>query len=258
MTPGRGHARMTDLADAAHDLRSRHRPGTPLVLPNAWDPPSATLVEQAGFAAVATSSAAMLAAIGRRDGGSTPPDEVFAAIARIATAVRIPVTADIEDGYGLLPTELVDRLLSAGAVGCNLEDTDHHHSGRMIDANAQAERLAGVRAAGHGHGVELVINARIDTYVHPIDGQQEETLRRAALYAQAGADCVYPILIPEAELGVFLARHDGPVNVLAPPERRAITRLAALGVARISMGSRLANATQQFLSGLLAELHSEG
>lgn len=248
---------MSDLADAAAALRSLHRPGSPLVLPNAWDVPSALLVEQAGFPVVGTSSAAMLEAIGHHDGGNAPVGDVFAAVARIAKAVTVPVTADLEDGYGLPPAEIVDRLLDAGAVGCNLEDSDHCHRGCLVDAEVQAERIEAVRAAGRACGVDLVVNARIDTWVRQVgnpDNRLEETQRRAVLYSSAGADCVFPILIPEAQIRPFMASWQGNVNVLASPDRQTVTRLASFGVARISMGPRLSSAVRQFLAELLGEI----
>lgn len=249
----------TDLAAAAADLRARHQPGRPLILPNVWDPPSAKAVQQAGFPVVATSSAAMLEAIGQRDGGLAPPDDAFAAIARIATAVEVPVTADIEDGYGLSPVELVDRILASGAVGCNLEDSDHRHPGQLVDHVAQANRITELRAAAQARGVDLVINARIDTYIRQAvepARQLEETLQRSAFYLAAGADCVYPILAPEAQITTLVAQTPGPINVLAPADIATVARLAGLGVARISMGANLARAARLFITGLLAELRA--
>lgn len=249
----------TTLTTGAADLRARHQPGHPLILPNVWDPPSASAVEQAGFLAVATSSAAMLEAIGQRDGGTAPPDEVFAAITRIAAAVNVPVTADIEDGYGLSAAELADRLLTAGAVGCNIEDSDHRHPGKLIDPDTQATRIAELRAAGRARGVDLVINARIDTYLDQTGdpaGQLDETLRRAAIYLAVGADCVYPILAPQTQIAALLTQTSAPVNILADADAAAVTRLAGLGVARISMGAHLARAARQFLTGRLNDLYS--
>jgi 2-methylisocitrate lyase-like PEP mutase family enzyme len=247
----------TDLATAAADLRARHQPGHPLILPNVWDPPSAIAVQKAGFPVVATSSAAMLEAIGQRDGGSAPPEEVFAAIARIAAAVEVPVTADIEDGYDLSPAELADRLLAAGAVGCNLEDSDHRHFGSLVDPDVQASRIAELRAAGQARGVDLVINARIDTYLGRSGdpaSRLDETVRRAVSYRAAGADCVYPILAPEAQIAAVVAQTAAAVNGLAAAEVVAVTRLAGLGVARISMGPYLAHAARKFVTGLLDDL----
>jgi 2-methylisocitrate lyase-like PEP mutase family enzyme len=145
------------LADAADALRALHVPGRPLVLPNAWDAASARLVERAGFPAVATSSAALVESLGYEDGGSAPTDEVFAAIGRISRVLSVPVTADIEDGYGLSAEHLVDALLGAGAVGCNLED-------RGVTAALHAERVRAVKEAGRARGVDVVVNARVDSF----------------------------------------------------------------------------------------------
>jgi 2-methylisocitrate lyase-like PEP mutase family enzyme len=208
----------------------------------------------AGFPVVATSSAALNAALGHADDGSAPADEVFAAIARIAGAVDVPVTADIEDGYGLAPEELVAALLAAGAAGCNLEDTDHAR-GALADPERQAERIAAVKAAGREQGVDLVLNARIDAFL--LGEGADEALRRVPLYLEAGADCVYPITIPEPEISRFVTATAGRLNVLAHVDDPALQRLAALGVARVSFGSRLAQTVNAFLAATLAQLREE-
>ncbi|MFF5218182.1 isocitrate lyase/phosphoenolpyruvate mutase family protein [Micromonospora sp. NPDC000442] len=154
------------LSTRAAALRALHRSGGPLVLPNAWDAGSARAVAEAGFPAVATSSAAVAESLGHADGEHTPPDEMFAAVARITRAVPVPVTADLERGYGRKPDELVTRLLDAGAVGLNLEDSDPR-TGDLVDAEEQADLLAGVRAAADGAGVAVVLNARVDVFLHP-------------------------------------------------------------------------------------------
>lgn len=185
----------------ASDLRALHHgrtPGDPLVLPGPWDAASARVLADAGFPALATPSAGVAASLGYED-GATPATEMFAAVARIARAVSVPVSADIEAGYGLAPRELVERLLTAGAVGCNLEDTV---DGVLVDAGWQADRLAGVRAAA---GDELFVNARVDTYVTGVPegvDPEAETVRRALLYVAAGADGVYPIMAPPEALPV--------------------------------------------------------
>src|SRR5690348_16068044 len=145
-----------DLKAHAGRLRELHHAGEMLVLPNVWDAASAKIVAEAGFPVVATASAAML---GYPDGEGAPWQEMFAAAGRVARAVPVPVTVDAEAGYGMQPRELVDRLLEIGAVGCNLEDTDHRVGG-LVDAGAHAERLAAIRAAASDAGVPVVINAR--------------------------------------------------------------------------------------------------
>ncbi len=151
-------------ANAAR-LRAMHSDPQPLILPNVWDPVSARSFAEAGFGALATSSSAVAATLGYRD-GATPGDEMFAAIARIASSVSVPVTADVESGYGLSPAELVGRLVGCGVVGCNLEDSDPG-TRALIDPDRQAEYLAAVRAEA---GADLVINARVDVYVRPPAG----------------------------------------------------------------------------------------
>ncbi|HET8673168.1 MAG TPA: isocitrate lyase/phosphoenolpyruvate mutase family protein, partial [Thermoleophilaceae bacterium] len=210
---------MSDLTEKAAKLRDLHRPGEPLVLANAWDAASARAVEAAGFPAVATTSAGVAEALGYEDHQDTPPDEMLAAVARIARAVGVPVTADLEGGYGLPAGELVERMLEAGAVGLNFEDTDHEAGGStLVDAERQAERIRELRAAGQDAGVEIVINARVDPYVRRMAGALDESLRRSRLYLEAGADCVFPILAKEeTDIARLVSEIGGPVNVLFIP-----------------------------------------
>jgi 2-methylisocitrate lyase-like PEP mutase family enzyme len=231
-----------------------------LVLPNAWDVASARLVVGAGFPVVATSSGAIAATLGYEDNDSMPVDEAFGVIARITRSVSVPVTADVEAGYGLSPQALVERLLAAGAVGCNLEDTDHHGGGGLVDASENADRLRAVRHAAAEAGVDIVLNARID--VLRLDGDRrdlfEEAVRRARLYLAAGADCVFPIRLADDELiGEFVGRVEGPVSLVgagAPP----LARLAQLGVKRVSFAGFLMNQLygthKAKLSAIAAEL----
>ncbi|MFC0031420.1 isocitrate lyase/phosphoenolpyruvate mutase family protein [Micromonospora chaiyaphumensis] len=250
---------MTELIRRAAALRALHRPGDPLTLPNAWDPGSARAVVAAGFPAVATSSAAVAEALGHTDGEATPVGELFAAVARIAAAVPVPVTADLERGYGLRPAELVERLLAAGAVGCNIEDSDPR-THELSDVAEQAELLAGIRAAAAAAGVDLVLNARVDVHLRaygPAEGRLIEAVRRARRYLAAGADCVYPILLagPE-EIRALVAEVGAPVNVLARHGAPAPAELAALGVARISYGSGLYAAARARMVGMLAAIRA--
>ena len=134
-----------DLKAHADRLRELHHAGEMLVLPNVWDAASAKIVAEAGFPVVATASAAISAMLGYPDGEGAPWQEMFAAAGRVARVVSVPVTVDAEAGYGMEPRELVDRLLEIGAVGCNLEDTDHR-AGGLADAGAHAGRLAAIRA----------------------------------------------------------------------------------------------------------------
>jgi 2-methylisocitrate lyase-like PEP mutase family enzyme len=227
------------LAERAGRLRALHVPGRPLVLPNAWDAASARIVEAAGFPAVATASSAISESLGYEDEEGTPPGEMFASIQRIARAVAVPVTADVEGGYGLPSVELAERLLDTGAVGCNLEDTAHGQGG-LIDADVQCQRIAALREAASHAGVPIVINARVDVYLLQSgdpEGRTEEALRRGRLYLEAGADCIYPIMVTdEATIATFVEAFGGMVNVYARPQAPLLPRLAALGVARVSFG----------------------
>jgi len=221
-----------DVAADAEKLRKLHVPGDPVVLANVWDPTSARVVESAGMRAIATASNALAPVNGYEDHGNLPPDVAFGALHRIANAVTLPVTADLEDGYGLSPEEFVDRLATAGACGANLEDTDHR-AGALADADRHAERIAAIKAAARGRGFDAVINARVDVHIHK--GSVDEGLKRARKYFDAGADCVYPIFLSDASaIREYVAL--GPTNILYGPERIALGELAELGVARVSVG----------------------
>ncbi|WP_239103756.1 isocitrate lyase/PEP mutase family protein [Microbispora corallina] len=241
------------IVEGAAALRNLHVQGSPIVLPNAWDAASARAVEAAGFPAVATGSAAVAAVLGYGDGHEAPAEEMFAAVARITRVVGVPVTADIERGYGLAPAELVGRLLETGAVGCNLEDSDPA-TGAMIDPSEQADFLAAVRAAARDAGGDLVINARVDVFLQgegPAEDLLAEAVDRGRRYREAGADCVYPILASDPQVIGALVREIGPVNVLFRPGVPSIAELAALGVARISFGAGLHQAAQELTGRML-------
>jgi 2-methylisocitrate lyase-like PEP mutase family enzyme len=247
----------TDLKTHAEQLRQLHHTGKLLVLPNVWDAASAAIVADAGYPAVATASAAISAMLGYPDGEAAPAREMFAAAGRVARAVSVPVTVDAEAGYGLTPRDLVDQLLEIGAVGCNLEDTDHR-TGELVDAVAQADRLAAVRAAADDAGVAIVINARTDTFL-PRSGLQghervAEAIRRGRLYLEAGADCVYPIAAgDERNLAALVDAVPGPINGNAGPALD-LARLQELGVARVSYGPRFYRAALADLKTAVEQL----
>ena len=247
------------LAEQAEILRRLHAGPRPLVLPNVWDVASARLVVKAGFPVVATSSGAIAATLGYEDNDSVSVDEAFGVIARITRCVSVPVTADVEAGYRLSPTDLVERLLDAGAVGCNLEDSDHHGGAGVVDAGENAERLRAVRQAASKAGVDIVLNARVDVLGLEGDRRElfEEAVRRARLYLGAGADCVFPIRLADDEsIGEFVRRVEGPVNVVgagAPP----LARLAELGVRRVSFAGILMNQLYGSHEARLSEIAAE-
>jgi 2-methylisocitrate lyase-like PEP mutase family enzyme len=234
----------TDLQSGCDLLRSLHRPGAPLLLPNAWDVATARAVVAAGFPVVATTSAGVAAALGYEDHEHAPADEMLAAAARIARGVDVPVTVDAEAGYGMEPPDLVSALRLSGAAGCNLEDSDHA-AGGLRDPDRHAEWLKAVRQAASNDGYRLVINARVDVFLGPFlagaglgtqIGLVPEALRRANAYLEAGVDCVYPIAIWETDaLRGFMSEVRGPVNVIRVPQT-SLSELAAAGVARVSWG----------------------
>jgi 2-methylisocitrate lyase-like PEP mutase family enzyme len=241
-----GVAGIADLAAGADRLRSLHGGPDVLVLPNAWDAASAKAFEAAGFPAMATTSGGVAEALGHRDGERAPVDEVLDAVGRICRAVSVPVTADLEGGYGLDPVHLIDGLLGAGAVGLNLEDTDHRGPGPLVDVEIQADRLAAVKDAGRSRGVDVVLNARIDVHVRQVGPEDErlaEAVRRGRRYREAGADCLYPIVLSdEAALRSLVDETGAAVNVLLRPGAPPVSRLAELGVARATFGSGLMRA----------------
>ena len=253
-----------DLQRRCDVLRSLHRPGDPLLLPNAWDVATARAVVAAGSPVVATTSWGVAGALGYEDHEAAPADEMLAAAARIVRGVDVPVTVDAEAGYGMEPAELVAGLRRAGAAGCNLEDTDHA-AGGLRDPDRHAAWLGAVREAATTQGYRLVINARIDVFAGPFfagagPGTQDElvseALRRAHAYVEAGADCVYPIALWETDaLRHFVSEARGPVNILRLPQAPSLDELAALGVARVSWGALLYHGAMARFNDELAALH---
>lgn len=207
-----------------------HR-GPMLVLPNAWDVASArAFAAVPGCRAVATSSAAVARSLGWEDGEQTPVEEMLRVVARIAAAVDIPVTADLEAGYGD-PPRTAAGAIAAGAAGMNLEDS-HGDGLLLVD-----EQVAVIRAV-RGAAPDLVLNARVDVFIEG-NGDAAEAVERGNAYLAAGADCVYPIDAPRDAIEKLVSGIEGPVNILAAPGDD-LEELARLGVARVTFGSRLA------------------
>lgn len=246
------------MSTPAELFRSLHVPGKPVVLPNAWDVTSAKVIVKAGFPALATSSVAMAHALGYPDGEETPPEEMFAAVGRVAAAVDVPVTADIERGYRLPPADFVERLTAAGAVGCNLEDSEPTTS-ELIDIETQVAFLSEVAAAASD---AVLINARIDIHLREHGDpatRLDEAIRRGRAYLAAGAGCVYPIgLIEGAEIKRFVDEVGGPVNVTYRPGAPSLEELGDLGVARVSFGGGLHIAMRAWLGGIAETIAAGG
>jgi len=229
----------------AEQFRLLHRVPPLLVLPNAWDVASAkAFAALPGCRAIATSSAAVARSLGWEDGEHTPPEEMLRVVERIAAAVDVPVTADLEAGYGD-PPGTAAAALAAGAAGMNLEDSHGEHD--LVPLAEQVELIRAVRAAAP----ELVLNARVDVFVTGAGGA-EEAVERGNAYLAAGADCVYPIGAPFETIGALASGIAGPVNVLASPEDPKLAELERLGVTRVTFGSGLAPAALAEASRLAA------
>ncbi|MET8247004.1 isocitrate lyase/phosphoenolpyruvate mutase family protein [Streptomyces sp. NPDC005202] len=238
---------MTDqntLRDRALAFRALHVPGRPVVLPNAWDAVNARVVEEAGAAAVATTSGGLAWALGAADGDRLERDLALAAVARITAAVGVPVSADIESGYAKDPASVADTIravLAAGAVGVNIEDALYEEgAGPLRPVAEQAERIAAAREAADAEGVPLFVNARIDTFLRGT-GDVDLTLERAAAFRAAGADGIFvPGAVDPGIVEVLADGIDAPLNVLVGPGAPPVAEPAALGVARVSVGSAVA------------------
>jgi 2-methylisocitrate lyase-like PEP mutase family enzyme len=227
----------------AEELRRLHHATKILVLPNAWDVTSARLLEETGFPAIATSSAAVANSLGYPDGQRISRHEMLEVVERIASAVQVPVTADMEAGYATTASEMEEtarELLEAGAVGLNLEDSSKDES-VLLDLPAYLEKLQAIRAVSKAADVGIVINARTDAYwwksAQP-GTRLAETVRRANAFREAGADCVFvPGLYDPSDIAHLRQESPGPINILATPKTPPIPELQRLGIARVSFGS---------------------
>jgi 2-methylisocitrate lyase-like PEP mutase family enzyme len=256
---------MATQRSKALTLRRLHRGPSILVLPNAWDAASARIFEDAGFPAIATTSGGVAFSLGYPDGENAPRDEMIDAIHRIARSVAVPVTADIEAGYGRRAKDVastVKAVIAAGAVGINLEDGTRDQRKPLREIAEQAERIRAAREAGAAAGVPIVINARVDVYLRRVGEEAERlshTVRRAEAYLEAGADCIFPILAPDGATIAALAREiHGPINVIAGPGIPSIPELQRLGVARVSFGSGPMRASMAAVRRIAKELLANG
>jgi 2-methylisocitrate lyase-like PEP mutase family enzyme len=236
---------MTDylaLADQARALTALHVPGDPIVLPNAWDASSAWAIAQAGAKAIATSSAACAWSIGRADGNAMSRDEALGQIRRIASAVDLPVTADVETGYGddADLAQTIRDVIEAGAVGINLEDSG---GDPLYPIDVAARRISIARKSADGVGVPLHINARVDVFFAPVGAPEDRvrlTVERAAAYLDAGASSIFvPGVRDLPTIRALTGGIDAPVNILAGAATPPLVDLAAAGVGRVSVGSSL-------------------
>ncbi len=252
-------------ADKAQLLRSLHEEGTPLLLANAWDVASATVIEATGAPAVATTSAGVAWSLGVPDGNVLSRSGAVELISRVARAVRVPVTADVEGGFAADAAgvgETIAAVLQAGAVGINIEDVSPEAANRLRTAEDQAARIGAARAAADDAGVPLFINARTDVYLRGIGSTADrlpEAASRAAAYLAAGADGVFvPGVIDPDTIRELVAVIDAPVNILVGPGAPTVAELARLGVRRISLGSSVAAAAYAVAEAAARELTEAG
>jgi len=241
-------------ARLATTLLELHRPGDPVVLPTVWDAWSARLAAGAGFVALTVGSHPMADSIGKPDNEGMAFDDVLTRVAQITAAVDIPVSVDIESGYGQRPDRLIQGLLSVGAVGLNIEDTVHSEGKRLRSVNEHAELVGALRSAADAAGVHVVINARTDLFLRQ-DGDESDRVERAVARlntaAAAGADVLYPVGRHDPDtLRRLTTELTLPVNAIALPDQDDPASFAPLGVGRISFGPFL----QAALSGRAKEL----
>ena len=230
-------------------------------LPNAWDCASARIFEEAGFPAIATTSAGVAFSLGYPDGEQIPRELMLATVQRIAGCVQVPVTADLESGYGD-PARTAAGLIASGAIGLNLEDRVHSESPSLESIGKQVEKIGAVRRVADSLSVGVVINARTDVYLAQIGdaaSRFERSCERLRAYIDAGADCVFiPGLTDEETITRFVEALKFPINILALADAPPIAWLRALGVARVSVGSGIMRATMGLTRRVALELKQEG
>ncbi|MEE1609771.1 isocitrate lyase/PEP mutase family protein [Microvirga sp. CF3016] len=233
---------MTDQVTKAKTFKDLHVPGRPIILFNAWDAGSAKAVAASGAKAVATGSWSVAAAHGFDDGEHMPFDLAIANLERIVAATHLPVTVDLESGYGADPEAVgatIGRAVQAGAIGYNIEDG--FREATLREVSDQAARLKGAKAAADRFGVPAFLNARTDVFLIASADQHESlaaaALERARAYADAGADGFFvPGLADERLIARVVEGSPLPVNIMAGARTPSAARLAELGVARISHG----------------------
>ncbi len=256
---------MTKLSqnEKAEKLAAMHKGDDVLVLPNAWDVASARVLVDAGFEAIATTSGGCAFSLGYCDGEHIGRDGLLDIVGRIAGAVDVPVSADVEAGYGPTPEDVaatIRGVIEAGAVGANIEDSDKLNPGHLVEFDLAIERIRAGRAAADAAGVPVVINARVDGFHFGEGGAVfNDVIRRANGYLAVGADCAFIPFIADGELiGRVAAAIDGPMNVLAGPNTPSVPELKALGVRRVTVGAGFAKAALTLVRKGAEELKTSG
>ena len=255
---------MTSKAERAEIFRELHQKKEPLVLPNAWDVPSARVFEDEGFPAVATSSAAAMVSLGYQDGEAIGRSEYLRVVERISGVLSVPLSVDAVAGFGRTPREVATTargLVKAGAVGLNIEDFEHETK-RLFGVGLQVEKLKAIRKAGEALRVPLVINARTDALRYaPGDNEARfnEAVRRGIAFRDSGADCVYPMgLIDRQSISSYVNALDFPINVMVRKGLPSVKELQELGVARVSFGPGASYAALGLLRRISREVLTSG
>jgi 2-methylisocitrate lyase-like PEP mutase family enzyme len=249
----------------AEAFRQMHQHKPILILPNAWDCASARIFEEAGFSAIATTSAGVSYTAGYADGQMIPRDDMITIVRWISSSVSVPVTADMESGFAHDTGDINDTvrmIIEAGAVGINLEDTVHGAGRQLYELPTAVARVRAAREAAHKAGVPIVINARTDVFLLGIgekDTRFDHAVRRLNAYRDAGADCLYPMGLFDVEtIGRLVKGIDGPINIMGLPGTPPAADLERLGVARVSTASGPARVAMTATRKIAAELARTG
>jgi len=248
-------------AEKAEKFRKLHHGPRLLLLANAWDVASARILEECGHPAIATSSAAVAYSLGYVDGQRISRDEMLEVSGRIARATNIPVTADLEAGYGTTPKDMADTVkaaIAAGIIGMNLEDVTGDDESSLVDLPLQVEKIRAIREAASSAGVPFVLNARTDIYLLPIGPEAtrfERTVERLRAYREAGADCLFaPGVYDLATIAKLVKEVEAPLNILANPACPPVTEMEKAGVARVSAGSGIMRAAMGLVQRIGQEM----
>lgn len=248
-------------AAKAEQFRKLHHGPHMLVLANVWDVVSARIMEECGHPAIATSSAAVAFSLGYPDGQRVSRDEMLEVVGRIARAVRVPVTADLEAGYGTTVEDMVETVkaaIEAGAIGMNLEDVTGDDESSLVDAALQVEKIRAIRETAKSLGIPFVLNARTDIYLLPVGPEAtrfERTVERLRAYRDAGADCLFAPGVHDREtISKLVKAVAAPLNILAMPQCPSLTELETMGVARVSAGSMVMRAALRVVERIGKEM----
>ena len=252
-------------AEKAERFRKMHGGPRILGLPNAWDVASARILEEARYPAIATSSAGIAFSLGHPDGQRVSRDQMLEVVGQISHAVRVPVTADMEAGYGTTVKDMVETtkaVIAAGAIGMNLEDVTGDDESSQVDTGQQVEKIRAIRDTAASLGVPLVLNARTDIYLMPIGEAAtrfERTVERLRAYRQAGADCVFaPGFSSRDTIAELVKAIAAPLNILISSGCPSLAELEEMGVARVSAGSAVMRATLGLVRRIGKELMERG